>query len=359
MNREVIQDFLNLPGIVGVALTNRRMRPYFQGLNANLDERQQQALAQGILQVLENMPEGFDAFEFYFAGNIVFIYKLAHGLVLLVLTDQYLDIKNYRFSIAKIRQAVDADVYNAVATFKLLLGSVSQTSSAWAGSISNRPVEDDKVDKTVIQAQVTTIQAKQTKAKAKSNPKSLPATSEATKNYQSNHHQAQPVTSPPTNNQQPRSIASSTARSSGSHANNANNQIENKRPAPLETSKPVTKPVSAKSSPQTYKLDELLAAMNQVSKFTTQYLGKVVVKNYWSSSRPKSNAWLQEFQIDRSGQISHPAAHQIECDQQQRSQLQAWVATYIKRCQIVIRNFDSMITQDCLEPEQAKLLFGK
>jgi hypothetical protein len=351
MNREVIQDFLNLPGIVGVALTNRRMRPYFQGLNANLDERQQQALAQGILQVLENMPEGFDAFEFYFAGNIVFIYKLAHSLVLLVLTDQYLDIKTYRYAIAKIRQTVDADVYNAVATFKLLLGSVSQTSLAWAKPTANHPVA---ADKTALQAQVTTIQTNPT------NPNSPPATSKTAKNYQSNHHQTKPTTDQPTNNHKSKSGANSTAPGSISNTNsNANDQETSKQSAQPASSKPATKPVSAKSSPQTYKLDELLAAMNQVSTFTTQYLGKVVVKNYWSSCRPKSIEWLQEFEFDRSGRISHPRAATMECDPQQRSQLQTWVNAYIKRCQLVIRNFDSMVIHDCLEPEQTKLLLDK
>ncbi|AFY69776.1 hypothetical protein Pse7367_1486 [Thalassoporum mexicanum PCC 7367] len=332
MNREVIQDFLNLPGIVGVALTNRRMRPYFQGLNTNLDERQQQALAQGILQVLENMPEGFDAFEFYFAGNLVFIYRLSHGLVLLVLTDKYLDIKTYRYAIAKVKQAVHADVYNTVAAFKLLLGSNfnSQASAAWSGGNISRPNPSPSpelaTDHTALQSYATSIQV---------NVNSPSATSADSQKYPTNHQQAR------------RSLGQS------------NNQSAQQQPAQLAESEPATKPVSAKSSPQTYKLDELLAAMNDVSKFTTQYLGKVVVKNYWRSCRPKSIAWLQEFELDRQGKISHPQVATLLCDQEQRSHLQIWLAAYIKRCKLVIRNFDQMLMQDCLSADQARILFGR
>ena len=56
MSREVIQNFLNLAGVVGITLTNRRMRPYFQGLDTILD-RTKQALGQGGLQVVENVPK--------------------------------------------------------------------------------------------------------------------------------------------------------------------------------------------------------------------------------------------------------------------------------------------------------------
>jgi hypothetical protein len=351
MNREVIQDFLNLPGIAGVALTNRRMRPYFHGLNANLDERQQQALAQGILQVLENMPAGFDAFEFYFAGNVVFIYRLAHGLVLLVLTDQYLDIKTYRYGIAKVRRAVDADVYNAVATFKQLLGSASQTSIAWGNENLDRQVSENK---TAAPAQVTTIQTE---------IKSSPATSEAAENFQPN--QSNQPQSGHLADQSATIFAQGNAdqkddRPSSSPASQTSDQ--NNQPTirqQVQGRKPATKPVSAKISPQTYKLDELLAAMNQLSTFTTQYLGKVVVKNYWRACQPPSIKWLQEFELDRHAQISHPLAATMACDPEQRSQIQAWVAAYIKRCKLVIRNFDSMIAQDCLNPEQANLLLSK
>ncbi|HEY9816238.1 MAG TPA: hypothetical protein V6D20_10635, partial [Candidatus Obscuribacterales bacterium] len=86
MQREVVQDFLNLPGIEGVALVDGRSRPYFCGVDQTLNFQQKEALAQGIQQVVETTPPDFEFFEFQFTGHQVYIYKLDHGVILLVLT---------------------------------------------------------------------------------------------------------------------------------------------------------------------------------------------------------------------------------------------------------------------------------
>jgi hypothetical protein len=88
MSREVIQNFLNLAGVVGITLTNRRMRPYFHGLDTILD-RTKQALGQGGLQVVENVSKGFESFEFHFASHVVFIYKLSHAWASTTSHDRY------------------------------------------------------------------------------------------------------------------------------------------------------------------------------------------------------------------------------------------------------------------------------
>jgi hypothetical protein len=271
MSREVIQDFLNSAGVVGISLTTRRMRPYFYGLDAVL-ARTKQALGQGVLQVIENVPEGFESFEFNFAGHIVFIYKLTHGLVLLVLTDSDLKLVDYSLGITKIKHLIETDTYNTVAHFKLLLGSITQHSLPSSSNVKTDP--------------------------------------------------------------------------------NSNKPIATNNPTQITSP---TKLVSAKTDPQEYKLDELLVALNKLSQFTTQYLGKVVVTNYWKSSRPTS-AWLAEFEIDRSGQISHPKQASITCDPKQIQQIQSWVSDYVKRCKKVIRNFDQMLEKDCLDSRQRQIL---
>jgi hypothetical protein len=95
--------------------------------------------------------------------------------------------------------------------------------------------------------------------------------------------------------------------------------------------------------------------MNKLSSFATQYLGKVVVTNYWKSSRPDST-WLGEFEIDRSGQVSHPKQTTIVCNPEQLTQIHQWVSAYIQRCKQVIRNFDQMLGEDCLDAKQKQLL---
>jgi hypothetical protein len=349
MSREVIQDFLNSSGVVGISLTNRRMRPYFYGLDAVLD-RTKQALGQGVLQVIENVPKGFESFEFYFAGHIVFIYKLTHGLVLLVLTDGDLKMLDYSQGITKIKHLIETDTYNTVAHFKLLLGSITQhslPSSNWKATETEANVQELSTIQSITKpealpnpeaiANTTSLSFVNARVKidkqANAAPSKRASTTASNTNTQSNKNKPQ---TPPTD----------TAKSSSNIPIATNN--------PTITDSP-TKLVSAKTAQQEYKLDELLAALNKLSHFTTQYLGKVVVTNYWKSSRPTST-WLSEFEVDRSGQISHPKQAAISCDPEQIQQVKSWVVAYIKRCKLVIRNFDQMLEQDCLDIRQRQIL---
>ena len=342
MSREVIQDFLSLAGVVGIALTNRRMRPYFYGLDAILD-RTKQALGQGVLQVVENVPEGFESFEFHFAGHVVFIYKLTHGLVLLVLTDSTVKQIDYRRGIAKIKYLIETDTYNTVAHFKLLLGSVTQQSlpnSSWRngsdtiGSGQQQPVAN-RVANPIVKPNADAVPSIPTA----NNPNMRATTTLSNTNLQTPPTPTISPTISPTQTPPVSNVTASKAVSTNTHA----------------TVSSSTKSVSTKTDLQEYKLDELLAALNKLSQFTTQYLGKVVVANYWKSSRPDA-AWLTEFEVDRSGHISHPKQAAIACNPEQLQQIQSWVAAYVKRCKQVIRNFDQMLNQDCLDSRQKQIL---
>lgn len=127
MKREVIQDFLNLPGIAGVALMDGRSRPYFCGIDQTLNFQQKEALAQGILQVVETIPGGFDVFEFQFAEHQVRLYRLDRGMVLLVLTHQRLVYADYLGAIQQLKTVLQEDIPNAIATFRLLAGNITLT----------------------------------------------------------------------------------------------------------------------------------------------------------------------------------------------------------------------------------------
>ncbi len=326
MSREVIQDFLNSTGVVGIALTNRRMRPYFYGLDAVLD-RTKQALGQGVLQVVENVPEGFESFEFHFAGHVVFIYKLTHGLVLLVLTDRDLKLVDYRRGITKIKYLIETDTYNTVAYFKLLLGTVTQHSlpnSNWNASAPTATTQRMGQDRST------------TDSVANPNSETIAVATSA---------------NPVSAKLQPKGQSNNSSQKGSSQSESNTASIVN-----AKTTDSSTKSVLAKTDAKEYKLDELLIALNKLSNFTTQYLGKVVVTNYWKSSRPDSS-WLAEFEVDRSGQISHPKQAVIACNPEQIQQIQLWVAAYIKRCKQVIRNFDQMLDQDCLDSRQKQILF--
>ncbi|MBI4782625.1 MAG: hypothetical protein HY785_15095 [Oscillatoriophycideae cyanobacterium NC_groundwater_1537_Pr4_S-0.65um_50_18] len=125
MKREVVQDFLNLPGIMGVALMHRRSRPYFCGVDQVLNFQQKEALAQGIQQVIETTPVGFHFFEFQFNGHQVYIYKLGQGIVLLVLTVDNLGYTGYSKVVDRLKAELQENITDAIATFRLLAGSTA------------------------------------------------------------------------------------------------------------------------------------------------------------------------------------------------------------------------------------------
>lgn len=125
MNREVVQDFLNLPGIVGVALMDGRSRPYFCGIDQTLNLKQKEALSQGIQQVVATTPADFQFFEFRFIEHQVHIYKLNQGIILLVLSNSRLNRASYFQAIELLKAALQSDVSSAIATFRLLAGTIT------------------------------------------------------------------------------------------------------------------------------------------------------------------------------------------------------------------------------------------
>lgn len=365
MSREVIQDFLNLTGVVGIALANRRMRPYFYGFDSVM-ERTKEVLGQGILQVMENVPDGFESFEFHFAKSLVFVYKLSHGLVLLVMADRHLNLVEYRHGIKGIKHLVETDTYNTVATFKLLLGSMTQHSlpsidstganifaSNGSKSAASNPADLQARRTDSSQSRSNSYQNIQTNNAQGGISGNQPKPSASGGNQvvpQSSIPQRSPqrTTSTQTNSNQ-NTVAQSTAQNTQTSAAYQRVPAASERPpVPVAPAVPV-------AHASTVALGEIIQAMNQLSQFTTQYLGKVVVANYWKSTRP-DHEWLSKIEVDRNAALYHPQQGVVQCNPQQQELIHQWLMAYIKRCKQVIRNFDTMICQDCLNEAQQKLL---
>ena len=136
MKREVVEDFLNLPGIAGIALIDRRSRPYFCGVDNTLNFQQKEALAQGLRQVVETTPDGFESFEFQFSDNQIFIYKLPDDMILLVLANLDLVFTNYAAALDHLRNELTTDTATAIATFRILAGSVTLSNQTYWSSNS-------------------------------------------------------------------------------------------------------------------------------------------------------------------------------------------------------------------------------
>ncbi|MCY7272591.1 MAG: hypothetical protein LH702_02295 [Phormidesmis sp. CAN_BIN44] len=246
MKQEGIRDFLNLPGIVGVALMDGQSQPFFADIDRAFNLQQKEALSQGVLQVIETIPEGFESFEFQFSAYQVYIYKLVFGRVLLVLARQTLDYSDYLQKIEFVQEAIRADFEGAIATLRTL-------------TVSQHP------------------------------------------------------------------------------------------------SKPIEKPQPQSSSAT---LQDVLAALNHLSRFTAQYLGIPVIVNYLKSTRPDQE-WLQQFQIDRAAHISFSSTEsdmtQPLSDEQQQW-IRDWMAAFIRRCSQAVRDFATIVEQKALNPQQKALL---
>lgn len=261
-----------------------RSRPYFCGVDQTLNFQQKEALAQGIQQVIDTTPASFKFFEFQFSGHQVYIYKLNHGIILLVLAASTLAYETYAETVGRLKAELQEDIANTIATFRLLAGNTTLSGQNYW----KRPPESTS---TIPNRRVTVA------------PEPTPS---------------QPSAPPPTTP----SI-----------------------PSPLP------------SQPATLK--ETLAAMNELSKFTTQYLGATVVTNYWKTTRPTID-WLNQFEVERSAQIN--ATNQVsgttELTSEQQQWIRDWVDAFIQRCAKVIRDFPKSVRQK-LSAHQKLLLFNE
>lgn len=322
MKREEVEDFLNFPGIVGIALMDGRSRPYFYGVDQALNFQQKEALAQGIQQVVETTPPGFEFFEFQFTGHHAYIYKLDRGLILLVLTHTSLIYADYAQAIERLRSELKADAANAIATFRLLAGNISLSNqNYWKQTTLSGSSRSDTSVKAPLSVHSPPIPEQISSGHATHTPLS---TTEAS--------QPAPFTAP--------SVL----------------------PAPAHAEDdPSLAPASSSPDdplPPTYK--ELLAAANQISHLTVRYLGPTVVSNYWKATRP-SQGWLAAFQVERSAQITLSAAlvpqTTATLTPEELHWFRQWISAFMERCSKIIRDFPTLLEQSALDDRQKALLF--
>ncbi|MEB3273804.1 MAG: hypothetical protein VKJ85_08470 [Prochlorothrix sp.] len=295
MQQEVVQNFLDLPGIMGVALMDGRSRPFFCGIDQFLNFQQKEALAQGIRQVIETTPESFTDFKFQFSETQIYIYKLNKGLILLVLANNTLTQNDYGPIVLRLKATLQEDLGNAIATFRLLVGNATLSGQSYwntKSGVATNPTKDN------LSTSKTGIPGPRTAAPN-------PAT------------QTQPSTATnPATQTNPDAAASATIKA-------------------------------------------YLDALNQLSQCAKQYLGTAVIVNYWKSSRPDDD-WLTAFEVERSASLKLVAASAALSRQtanaRQAKLLREWVAAFVKRCSVVIRDFSSILDKGGLDDQARKLL---
>lgn len=311
MKREVIQDFLNVPGIAGVALIDGLVPPYFHGFAANFDIPQQGAIAQSVQQVLETTPEGFNSFEFQFDRYRVYLHKLNQGITLLVLSDNHLPRLAYTQAIRRLLIELQIGQDNPIAAFQALASEISPTSPAPARL-------------------------------APAMPPKPPWETSSEPSFEQEKSDESELTSAP--------VPEPLSKQSLNKTSQPSNQQLSSPTVPVEPYDLTAQSVSLK---------DVLAAINALSQFTTQYLGTMVVANYWKATRPAVD-WLRQFQIERSGQMTFivqvPSERLPLLSPSQHQSLKEWVAAFIQRCSKVIRNFAKLVRR-ALDKRQSALLF--
>jgi hypothetical protein len=282
MAHKGIQDFLNLPGLVGAALIDAHARAYFCGVQPGFDAQQRESLVRSIFQVVETMPEEFEAFKFQFSNYLVYVYKLKSELVLMALIQPESATAEYAAAIQRLQTVLAPSASDAINLFE---------QASLSCPLLSQPAPQPTVA----------------------------------------------VAAPPP----VVGLATATA-------------------APPEATQSTTAPAQRSRSRLT-SLAQVVTALNQLSQFTTHYLGTQVIVNYWKATRP-SHDWLNQFQIDRGAQFqildATPDKLRQTLSPQQQVWLQEWVAAFITRCSQVIRDFPVILQQKALNDEQKALLLG-
>ncbi|MGG6269787.1 hypothetical protein ACQ4M3_30510 [Leptolyngbya sp. AN03gr2] len=232
MSQEVIRDFLNLPGIVGIALLSGQSQPVFYSHDPAFSQGQPELLSQGILQVVETIPPEYETLEFRFAKNQIALHRLSRNFIILVIKDESQLDEKFTGAFQNLRSWIEQDPKTAIEQFQTL----------------------------------------------------------------------------PT--------------------------------VPLPT------------------LKDLIEAFNQLSQFTTRYLGIAVITNYLKSSRPAIE-WMEQFQVNRSGQITligEPSELEQSVSVQEQEWFRHWVAQFIRRCSQAVRDYAALVEQNALTDTQKALL---
>ncbi len=258
MEKETLESFLSIRGVMGVALLSRTGRPFFYRSFQDLDSRQQQALAEGLFQVLQTMPPGLDYFDFQFAEQRVFVYPLGPEWVLLVAVNDELVMPVYTLAVNRLRAELQQDTPKGLATLRLFTSQAEAARNA---------------------AQPSSALAESRRAQ-KEEPGSQPE-----------------------------------ATATGSRM----------------------------------EMDVFVQSLNRLCQITAGYLGKAVIVNYWKASRQEvverqgsSAEWLNQFEIERSGQIHYKGTLK-ELDESQQKVLRDWVLAFFRRCEEVIHDFRNLI----------------
>lgn len=336
MEQKVIKDFLNVPGINGLALVDGRSRPFFCGVEHGLNFQQKQALSQGLQQVIETTPATYQFFQFQFGEQQAYVHKLPRGLILLVFASDKLVQKTYLQSLSLLEGELQRDGANAIANFQTVAGQTAIGSLGSSVRSLKSPTVTSRTNPTPTSPPSTAKPSPTTTANSngqRNNGGTL------TPSASQNGAATKPVSA------KPQASAKQPTSSPGQPRQTGNNTA-------------IQTPVA----PQEIPLDDFVAAINALLHLSFDYLGKTMVANYWKSSRPPLD-WLSNFEINSSGKFVVSDAAQLDrtkpLSSEQQQWLREWVKAFVQRCGRIIRDFPKLLIHSELDINQKKILFSK
>lgn len=106
------------------------------------------------------------------------------------------------------------------------------------------------------------------------------------------------------------------------------------------------------------KIEDLVSAINQISKYSSNYLGPTLTVNNWQANRPESE-WLANFQVNRTAKFVYSGSTTEVDNFLQLRSLQDWVCAFINQNSKVIRDFATIIEQNKLGTVKEGLLLNQ
>lgn len=102
-------------------------------------------------------------------------------------------------------------------------------------------------------------------------------------------------------------------------------------------------------------IEELLNALNQLSKYSSNYIGTKLTADYWQQTRPKF-PWIENFTIERSGKIIFSGVITQSVSTLQHQLVKEWTAAFIKQSSKIIQNLPMMVEQVGLDEQKKRIL---
>ncbi|MEM8779057.1 MAG: pentapeptide repeat-containing protein [Cyanobacteria bacterium P01_G01_bin.49] len=106
-----------------------------------------------------------------------------------------------------------------------------------------------------------------------------------------------------------------------------------------------TEEIIASETPITHPtitVQKLLEILSHLSQTSRRYLGKTMTQKYWDSSRPNFQ-WLEQFEMNSSGEIMHQDDLEAIITSSQLQYLQTWINNFTQSCCQIFKNYPKML----------------